>query len=366
MSREKLVISIVGARPQFIKAAPLTRRLDDSPELSHQMIHTGQHFDSNMSDVFFRQLSIRSPDKNLGIAGGLHGAMTARMLGALEQEFIESAPDLVIVYGDTNSTLAGALAASKLRIPVCHVEAGLRSYNLEMPEEQNRIMVDHISSMLMAPSQRAKEALLGEGLADRILLNVGDLMLDAVLEASELIEQVKVPLHLLSHDRPNLLVTIHREEITREKEKLCNFVCALERLQPNYNIVWPVHPRTRAALDEAGYQGERGRHFFCEPLGYLELQKVLRESDLVVTDSGGLQKEAYFSSTPCITIRSETEWVELVEAGWNTLFYGDDFEALPEVIKSVSAPKASSCGIYGDGMAAEKIIDSVVTFLSAA
>lgn len=352
------IASIVGARPQFIKAAAVSREL----RKAHQelLIHTGQHYDYRMSQAFFDELEIPTPDVNLDVGSGSHGAQTAAMLTGLEEIFVREAPDRVLVYGDTNSTLAGALAAAKLRIPVAHVEAGLRSFNRGMPEEINRVVADHIADQLFCPSPVAVKHLAAEGITQGVHC-VGDVMADVLRWARQGMDapsRVLASLDLAPGGYA--LATVHRAENTDDSERLAGIVAALTALgEP---VVMPLHPRTRHALrestglgDTSGPEPLAGSNVRCiEPVSYLEMMRLVRGARLVLTDSGGLQKEAYWLKVPCLTLRDETEWVETVDQGWNTLV-GASAETILERAKNFRPP-ADHPPLYGDGAAAEKII----------
>ena len=348
--------TIIGARPQFIKAAPVSSALAGAG-IDEVLVHTGQHYDAGMSEVFFKELRIPAPAHNLGLGGGTHGAMTGHMLEAIEKILMEDRPDWVLVYGDTNSTLAGALAATKLHIPLCHVEAGLRSWNRRMPEEVNRVLTDHVSTRLFCPSEPAVENLRREGITEGVEV-VGDVMADASQLAQQMIAgraaeflNITDPAVL---DREYALLTLHRAENTDDAGRIRALVAQLNALE--MAVVFPVHPRTRKTLEREGIP--LAAHILpVEPVGYLEMATLLGGACLVLTDSGGLQKEAYWSKTPCVTLRTETEWIETVEAGWNILV-GDDFEAIPGMIASVSSVTGWS-PLYGDGKAAERIAASL-------
>lgn len=354
------ILTIVGARPQFIKAAPVSRALRKAHR--EVLVHTGQHYDANMSDIFFEELHIPKPDHNLGIGGGTHGQMTGRMLEAIEQVMLEEKPDVALVYGDTNSTLAGALAAGKLLIPVLHVEAGLRSFNRAMPEEQNRVLTDHIAALLSCPTQTAVENLRAEGVTQGVR-NTGDVMLDAVRYNARLAQEAKpldktmAELKLLKgNDTAELagqdydLVTIHRQENTDAPDKLLTIVEALNEL--NHPVIWPVHPRVRERKEMA----RLGDHIrLVEPVGYLDMLMLTGHARMVLTDSGGLQKEALFLGTPCTTLRDETEWVETLEGGWNVLAKIDRADILAKATRAVDTRNETACSAFGDGNAAEKI-----------
>ena len=344
------VVSVVGARPQFIKVAPVSRALAAHSGVSETIVHTGQHFDPEMSETFFRELEIPEPQYNLGIHGGGHGAMTGRMLGALEPIVQAERPDAVLVYGDTNSTLAGALAASKLNIPVAHVEAGLRSFNRRMPEEINRVLVDHVSTLLYCPTGTSVENLAREGIT-RGVENVGDVMYDAVLHVaarahadSEILGRVGLA------DGTYAVATIHRAENTDDPEALSQRLDYLRREASRQPIVLPLHPRTHRAVERAELSVEGLT--VIPPCGYLDMHRLLLGATVVYTDSGGLQKEAYFHRTPCVTLRGETEWVETVACGWNRLWQGPDYCRRRPIAE------------YGDGTAGRRIAAHLMDWLS--
>lgn len=351
MSDRLKVMTVLGARPQFIKAAPLSRALGASGTIVEVMVHTGQHFDANMSDVFFEELGLPKPDYNLEIHGGGHGEMTARMLQELEVVMLAERPAGVVVFGDTNSTLAAALAASKLHIPVFHVEAGLRSFNRAMPEEINRVVADHLSALLFCPSPQAMANLKVEGISRGAHL-VGDVMYDATLHAREAAAgrtQILAALNL--SPRGFSVCTIHRAENTNDLEQLGRVLAYLEQAAESTTIIWPVHPRTRAVMEAAGLAPKGFKPI--DPIGYLDLHCLLANAASVFTDSGGLQKEAYFHRVPCVTLRDETEWVETIEAGWNRLWTGPDYRGRTEI----------DC--YGDGHASERIVSEILRFLAS-
>jgi len=349
------ILTIVGARPQFVKAAAVQRALLQFSAIKEVVVHTGQHFDGNMSDVFFEQMQIRRPDYNLGIHGLTHGAMTGLMLSEIEKVLQLEKPDVMLVYGDTNSTLAGALAASKLQIPVAHVEAGLRSFNMRMPEEINRILTDRISQYLFCPTEQAVSNLKREGFEHFgcKIHQVGDVMYDAALYYSQFAEKP-------AEKMPNefALVTIHREENTTT-ENLQLVMRNLEKAAELIHLVWPVHPRTRNLMQQLDIQFNTDKITLLDPVGYFQMIWLLQNSRLVLTDSGGVQKEAYFFSRPCITLRNETEWTELVECGANSLV-GLNTDALITAIKyflinTVNFTKP----LYGQGNAAELILKNI-------
>ena len=347
------IVSIVGARPQFIKAATVSRVLRANPAISEILLHTGQHYDENMSEVFFRELSIPEPEYNLEVGSGSHAQQTGLMLQGIEQILLKEKPDWTLVYGDTNSTLAGALAATKLHIPVAHVEAGLRSFNRTMPEEINRIVTDRISDLLLAPTQTAITNLENEGLAS-VTCFTGDVMYDSVLFYQSLI--LKDPSKYLTPGIPGkyFLATIHRAENTDYPENLKNIFLAFSRI--NEEIVLPLHPRTKKIL-ETSITLPSNVHII-EPVGYLQMMKLTMDSQKVLTDSGGLQKEAYFLGRKCITMRTETEWIETLHDGWNTVTGSD-----PELIVAAAyqqVPTAPQRHDFGEGNSASVIMEKML------
>jgi UDP-GlcNAc3NAcA epimerase len=345
------LISIVGARPQFIKASPLTHAL----RKHHRdiLVHTGQHYDYGMSDVFFEDLGIPLPDYHLGIGSGTHGAQTGAMLKAIEDVFVKERPDAVIVYGDTNSTLAGALAAAKLNIPVAHVEAGLRSFNRAMPEEINRILTDHVSTWLLVPSVLSCEQLQREGITSGVHV-VGDIMYDALLvhrkragARSSILDTQKLS------PRAYYLATIHRAENTDQADHLRSIFKALQIL--GKPVIVPLHPRTAKKLKE--YCIQPGSNVRCvEPLGYLDMIRLQEHAACILTDSGGVQKEAYYLGVPCVTLRMETEWIETVAAGWNRVC-GTRTDAIEDAVRTMEGSQPPHPDLYGDGRTADRIVD---------
>jgi len=352
------IMTIVGARPQFIKAAPVSRALRKA-RVTEVLVHTGQHYDANMSGLFFRELGIPRPDYHLGIGSGPHGEQTGRMLAAIEQRIAKARPDWVLVYGDTNSTLAGALAAAKLKVRVAHVEAGLRSFNREMPEEVNRILTDHVSDLLFAPTDAAVANLRREGISKKKIARAGDVMFDAALHFGEKAQRSSRVLDTLSLSPRNyILATLHRAENTDNQARLTAIIRGLEKLSAKTTVVLPLHPRTRVALTRSGL----ARHSpikIIDPVGYLDMVMLEHNARLIATDSGGVQKEAYFYRVPCATLRTETEWVELVEAGWNTIVSPVSSEyvyrRLHNLLSTFRAPRAKR-RLYGNGKAAEAIL----------
>jgi UDP-GlcNAc3NAcA epimerase len=325
------------------------------------MLHTGQHYDSNMSDVFFTELGIPAPNYHLGIGSGRHGAQTGEMLAAIEEALLKEKPDWVMIYGDTNSTLAGAIAAAKLYTPVAHVEAGLRSFNRRMPEEVNRILADHVSSLLLAPTETAVENLAREGITGSKVINVGDVMYDAAIYFGDRAEQTSRVLDSLGLARSGyILATIHRAENTDDPVRLAAIFKALAEVGCDYPVVMPLHPRTKSALQAIGCSAEDVR--LIDPQGYLDMVMLEKHAALVVTDSGGVQKEAFFHGVPCVTLRDETEWVELVDLGWNRLLPPSNAERLREGILAAIGSKGQVAQPYGDGDASGKIVDALVGF----
>lgn len=355
----KKVITIVGARPQFIKAAAVSRSFRDSSQFEERILHTGQHFDSNMSDVFFEELDIPRPSFHLGIGGGGHGQNTGRMLEAIESVLIDEAPDWVLVYGDTDSTLAGAIAATKLHINLAHVEAGLRSYNKRMPEEVNRRLTDHASDLLLTPNATAVKTLAREGIIGRHVVNVGDVMFDAALIFGQKAETKSNILNALGvSPKKYILATVHRQENTEICQRLRNIFFGFAAA--SLPIILPLHPRTRKCIDR--FQIEIPTNVrVVEPLGYLDMVMLEKNAAFIATDSGGVQKEAYFYQVPCITLREETEWTELVELGWNTLASPNRSD-LNVIFTDPRIPGILGETPYGNGSAAASILDELTSY----
>lgn len=353
------IITVLGARPQFIKAAMVSKAIAAEPALHETLLHTGQHFDANMSGVFFEELGIPEPACNLRIRQSRHGAMTGRMLEGVETILLEEKPDLVLLYGDTNSTLAGALAAAKLHIPVAHVEAGLRCFNRRMPEEINRVLTDHLSAALFAPTQAAVRNLANENIAGEAVHLVGDVMYDAVLHFRELSRRRSAILDRLDLDaRPYVLCTIHRAENTDDPSRLRKLFSVLASVARAIPVVLPLHPRTLSMLRAARIDAKPHPDVrVIEPLGYLDMMRLEGAAALIVTDSGGVQKEAFFHHVPCVTLRHETEWAELLEAGWNRLAPPDDFQRMLAAIQEAIGSVGKSVALYGDGDAARRIVE---------
>lgn len=347
------ILTIVGARPQFIKAGALSRAIKKFPEIQELILHTGQHFDENMSEVFFREMEIPKPDFNLEVNGLSHGAMTGRMLEGIEKVILEQKPDYVLVYGDTNSTLAGALAAVKIHVPIIHVEAGLRSFNMAMPEEINRILTDRVSQWLFCPTQTAIDNLKNEGF-DRFSANIvlsGDVMQDAAMfYAQKAGPEILNKLGLRSNEY--VLSTLHRAENTDDPKRLAQIVEALNAIHQEIPVVLPLHPRTKKIIES---QGLVPTFILIDPVGYIDMISLTSNSRLVITDSGGLQKEAYFFNKFCITTRDQTEWVELVNVGANTLVGADKNHILKAWNDFKNESFAADASLYGGGKACETI-----------
>lgn len=340
----KRVLTVVGARPQFVKAGPVSRALATAG-ISETLVHTGQHFDPLMSDVFFDDLDIPKPAYNLEINSLSHGAMTGRMIEKLEQVMITEAPEMLIVYGDTNSTLAAALAAAKLHIPIAHIEAGPRSFNRTSPEEINRVIVDHLSALLFCPTASSVENLKNEGIS-RGVHAVGDVMFDATLAAVERAKDRSGILERLGLSPKSYTVaTVHREENTADPERFSNVMAWLERAAEQQPVIMPTHPRTKKLLEARGMKLKGVQ--VIEPVGYLDMAWLVHHAKSMVTDSGGLQKEAYFHRVPCVTLLEETEWPETIDAGWNRLWTSQDYAPQREISD------------YGIGNCAEKIAEIV-------
>jgi len=367
------VVTIVGARPQFVKLAPVSRAMADGSVTGGEpiediIVHTGQHYDAGMSDVFFEELEIPKPGVHLGVGSGSHGAQTAAMLEGIENTLSEHRPDMVVIYGDTNSTLAGAIAAAKLRIPIAHIEAGLRSFNRDMPEEINRILSDHASDLLFAPTETAMRNLETENLDNRAI-NSGDVMLDAVQFNLGLAEQRSRILEELDlSDADYAVATLHRP-VNTDGENLQKLLDTLNTIASDRPVVFPVHPRTVARLKDSGDWRAVPQLRIIEPLGYLDMLKLLKNARLLLTDSGGMQKEALFVETPCVTLRDETEWPETIEAGGNILTGADPariLEAVDRWLGTAAAQAGSkdsaSSRPFGDGHAAAAIVRGILEY----
>lgn len=364
------IITVIGARPQFIKAATVSRVIKDIDTLEEVIVHTGQHYDENMSDIFFEELNIPKPNYKLGIGGTSHGAMTGQMLEKIEEVILKEKPDALLVYGDTNSTLAGALAASKLHIPVAHVEAGLRSFNKRMPEEQNRVLTDHLSSMLFVPTQQAIENMANEGVSGESVQLVGDVMQDAATFYGnfEVVKSQGILKKLDLEINDYILSTIHRAENTDDVTRMTTIVESLIQISEDIVVILPLHPRTKSKLKEYGLLDKlQSSVKLTSPLGYLEMVALEKSAKLIVTDSGGVQKEAYFHKTPCITLRDETEWVELLENNFNQLCPPIDAANIVRTMKNTLNMNVDfqSAPLYGNSDASEKIVEMLVELIES-
>ena len=354
------VVSIIGARPQFIKCAPVSRALRKVAQ--EVLVHTGQHYDDSMSGVFFRELGISDPDYHLGIGSGPHGHQTGDMLKGVEEILLKEAPEMVLVYGDTNSTLAGALAAVKLHVPVVHVEAGLRSFNRRMPEEINRVVTDQLSTLLLCPTETAVENLRREGVTQGVYV-VGDVMYDALMDSVERAQQTSTILERLRiTPQGYLLATVHRADNTDQSTHLNGILSALNRLAgPDRMIVFPVHPRTRKQLEQISFSPSPYL-LLIDPVPYLDMVCLESSAHVIVTDSGGIQKEAYWLGVPCITLREETEWVETVASGWNCLVG----TATDRIVSAVCAASAGRIDVwpYSRGEASTSVAQRITAYAS--
>ena len=361
----KKIVTVLGARPQFIKASVVSHAISQTPGLTEVVVHTGQHFDANMSDVFFAELGMKKPDYFLDIHGGSHGAMTGHMLTEVEQVLLKEKPDAVLVYGDTNSTLSGALAAVKLHIPVAHVEAGLRSFNLAMPEEVNRILTDRISRWLFTPTDAATEHLLREGASPEQIHAVGDVMYDVALHHGQRVQPgtgLMVELGLQS--KGYVLATVHRAQNTDHPARLQAIVDAFIATARQLPVVWPLHPRTRAVLQQSGQLVALAQQVhLIDPVGYLDMVQLEKFAALIATDSGGVQKEAFFYRVPCVTLRDETEWTELVVGGWNRLASPNSGFDISTAMKEALGSEGHEIRPYGEGRAAPLIANSLIESL---
>jgi UDP-GlcNAc3NAcA epimerase len=356
------LLTILGARPQFIKASVVSAVFRSHSEVQERIIHTGQHSDLNMSDIFFEELDLTPPDFYLGIHGGGHGAMTGRMLVELEKVLLKEKPDAVMVYGDTNSTLAGALAAAKLHIPVAHVEAGLRSFNRCMPEEVNRVLTDHLATWLFAPTNEAVRHLCQEGIESTRIHLAGDVMYDVALKHGHRadVRGCGIVERLGLQNRPYMLATIHRAENTDMPERLMVIIRAFKEIAGRMPVVWPMHPRTRGALDRCGlWAGLESQLILIAPQGYLDMVRLERHAAVIATDSGGVQKEAFFHRVPCVTLREETEWIELLELGWNKLVPPSSTQLVVSGVLEMVGRRGQEATPYGNGNAAMYIANTL-------
>ena len=357
------IITIVGARPQFIKAAAVSRAINTQHQgaIEEKLVHTGQHFDNNMSKVFFDELDIPPPHYQLDISGGSHGEMTGKMLGAIESVLLVEKPDWVLIYGDTNSTLAGALAAAKLHIPVAHVEAGLRSFNMRMPEEINRLLADRVSSLLFCPTNTAVNNLKAEGISKGVH-NVGDVMYDVALYYRDRARQQSLIIKRLGLKSGNFaLATCHRAENTDDPKRLAEILSALGEIVRQLPVVLPMHPRTKKLITEYGLSTLLKPLIVTDPLPFLDMVALEQAAQIILTDSGGVQKEAFFYSVPCITMRDETEWVETVDLGWNRLVGACRASIVEAATASIhNRPHAAHSTPYGQGRASNDILAHLV------
>ena len=348
------ILTILGARPQFIKAGSVSREIAKHTEIQEVIVHTGQHYDANMSDVFFDEMKIPKPDYFLGIGGKSHGAMTGQMIEKIEEVVLKENPDWVMVYGDTNSTLAGAIVASKLHVKLAHIEAGLRSFNMRMPEEVNRILTDRVSTMLFCPTDTAIANLKNEGYdnLDCSIVKSGDVMQDGAIFYKDLAVKPKCQI-----ENNYVLSTIHRAENTDDLARLTSIIDALNEIAKEKQVILPLHPRTKKIIEENNISTN---FTIIDPVGYLEMVWLIDNCDLIMTDSGGLQKEAFFFHKPCITLRDETEWVELIEHGFNVLVGADKSKILDTYHASIEKDIDFNVDLYGNGQASKNIIKNIL------
>ena len=348
------VLTILGARPQFVKAGNISRELLKHSNIKEVIVHTGQHYDTNMSNIFFEELKIPRPDYFLGIGGKSHGAMTGQMIEKVEEVVLKEKPDWILVYGDTNSTLAGAIVASKLHIKLAHVEAGLRSFNMKMPEEVNRILTDRISTVLFCPTDSAVQNLKNEGYDkfDCTVIRSGDVMQDG----AEYYRNLAVKPEKFQIKENYILSTIHRAENTDNIDRLISIIDALHEINKREQVIVPLHPRTKKIIEENNVHLE---FTVIEPVGYLEMVWLIDNSTLIMTDSGGLQKEAFFFKKPCVTLRDETEWVELIENKFNILV-GANKNKILEGYNNRNFNSNFNLDLYGGGKASENIIEALI------
>ncbi|MNK22777.1 UDP-2,3-diacetamido-2,3-dideoxy-D-glucuronate 2-epimerase [compost metagenome] len=350
------IVTVVGARPQFIKASALSREFKDQG-VDEVLVHTGQHYDENMSDIFFSELGIAPPRYNLEVKSSLHGEMTGRMLEGIEHVLLVEKPSWVVVYGDTNSTIAAALAAAKLNIPVAHVEAGLRSFNRTMPEEINRVLTDHLSTLLFAPTWVSKDNLIREGIEQKKIEVVGDIMFDVSLHYGGN-SQACLKKNGLK-EKEYILATCHRQENTNDERKLRAIFEALVHVSTLIPVICPLHPRTKKYLSGAEWFKPGENFKIIDPLGYIDMVALEKSAKMIVTDSGGVQKEAFFHKVPCITLRDETEWVELISSGWNILTPPQSKEIVQNAILANLELRGQDLNLYGDGCTAKHIVKSL-------
>lgn len=363
------IFTVIGCRPQFVKASALTRKFNEninsSMRVNETFIHTGQHYDYNMSEQFFEELEIPKPKYNCGISGGTHGENTGRMIEKIEKIIINKNIDYLLVYGDTDSTLAGAIAASKLRIPILHVEAGLRSYNKNQPEEINRVLTDHISEICFAPTENARDNLIREGISEKKIALVGDVMEDMKLFfSSQADKNIKLKKKLSLEKKEYALVTIHRKENTQDSLILENILRALSSL--DINIIFPLHPSTENQIEKFKLTKYLKNMEVIKPVGYIDMSTLEKFSKVIITDSGGVQKEAYFHKVPCVTIRKETEWIELIKSGWNKLANPENIESIQNAFNTQLKFNLNNKKVnyYGNGDSAQKILEFILSLSS--
>lgn len=359
----KKIITVVGARPQFVKASQLSKAFSRHDNLDEIILHTGQHYDHKMSEIFFQELGIKAPSYNLEINNLNHGEMTGRMMIEIEKILIKEQPDAVVVFGDTNSTLAGALVAAKLNIPLAHIESGIRSFNKNMPEEVNRIVTDSVSDWLFVPTKIGEQNLIMEGHSENKIFNYGDVMYDISLSFASKVPSESILDHL---DNDFLLVTIHRPENTENNVRLKNIADSLIEIASKFKVIFPIHPRTINAFERINMFKKLSKVLnIIEPVSYVDMLNLQKNAKLVITDSGGMQKEAYFLKTPCVTLRDETEWVELIEAGWNKLINTDSNKEkiVSEIFRSINK-RGLNDDYYGDGHSSFKITDQIMKDLN--
>jgi len=350
-------VTVVGARPEFVQTAPLAREIASRDGITGGLIHTGQHYDYEMSELFFSQLELPEPLYHLGAGSGSHGVQTGAMLAELDRVYMAEQPDIVITHGDTNSTLAAALSAAKLGIPVAHVEAGLRSWNRAMPEELNRVVTDHLADLLFCPGQAAADNLRSEGITDGVMI-VGDLMQDSLHWTMRSVDADATLAHHGLRSGEYFFSTIHRAENTDDESRLRAILSGFERVARLHPVVLPAHPRTRPRIRDLGIPpGVR----LIDPVGHPEAMALVKEAAAVLTDSGGLQKEVYWLKTPCVTVRTETEWIETVEVGWNRLAEADP-SSIELAVKTALEERPAHPDLYGDGHAARNIVDHLLNF----
>jgi len=349
------ILSFVGARPQFIKEAVIHEQLKQR-EVKEILVHSGQHYDFNMSDIFFKVLDIRKPDYNLNVGSGTHAYQTGKMMIEFEKVVLKEKPDMILVYGDTNSTLAGALVGAKLKIPVAHIEAGIRQRPKDMPEEINRVLTDRISKYLFCPSKLAVENLRKEGIHDNVYF-VGDVMYDLFLKISRTLDDEIILNKYNLKSKEYVLITVHRDFNTDDPKRLKNILEAFDYLSRHFELVFPIHPRTKKRIEEFGFSDFLKNIKILDPVGYDEMILLTRNSVKVITDSGGLQKEAYFAKIPAIILMEDTGWIELVDINWNVLVDADKEKIIDSTLNHEPDPSKADYKVYGSGRAGKKIVE---------